>query len=259
MTISNNLILPSDTRCNLKELKGKIENYHLFLNKCVKFSKFDGEYEVKKELPEVKEGALSLPLQFVKKQKYVLESYRSRGYEVDVYEFRPYERVIVGLGQESIREVSMTLHWIYGIPYIPGQAVKGVVSNWIEMNGGTDENYEKVFGTTSSKGQVMFLDSYPADDSFCIKNDIMNPHYTDYYSKGREPADWCDPNLVLFLTVEKAVFHIPLVYLTREAKSLKISGKTLEEWMVEAFEYGGIGAKTSLGYGVGDIRLIGGR
>lgn len=35
-------------------------------------------------------------------------------------------RFIVGLGAENVHEASMTLHHIYGIPYIPGSALKGI-------------------------------------------------------------------------------------------------------------------------------------
>lgn len=35
-------------------------------------------------------------------------------------------RMVVGLGNESVHETSMTLHQVYGIPYIPGSALKGI-------------------------------------------------------------------------------------------------------------------------------------
>jgi len=38
-------------------------------------------------------------------------------------------RMVVGLGAENVHETSMTLHHIYGIPYIPGSAVKGIARN----------------------------------------------------------------------------------------------------------------------------------
>ncbi len=36
---------------------------------------------------------------------------------------------MVGLGAENVHETSMTLHHIYGIPYIPGSALKGIARN----------------------------------------------------------------------------------------------------------------------------------
>jgi CRISPR-associated protein Cmr6 len=40
-------------------------------------------------------------------------------------------RLIQGLGIESVYETSITLHHIYGIPYIPASTIKGVVRSWI--------------------------------------------------------------------------------------------------------------------------------
>lgn len=40
-------------------------------------------------------------------------------------------RMALGLGNESVYETSITLHHIYGIPYIPASAIKGVVRSWI--------------------------------------------------------------------------------------------------------------------------------
>lgn len=257
MIQTQKLKLPSDTRSFLEKFNitnNDMENFNLLLNKYIEF-----DDNMTKNLPEVDGSKFNICIQFAKKQKYLLERYRFQGYEVVTYEFRPYGRIIVGLGQESVREVSMTLHWIYGIPYIPGQAIKGVVSNWIISEGGKrDENFKSVFGDEDNKGKVIFLDSYPVNSGFGVKRDIMNPHYTDYYTKGQFPTDWQNPNPIFFLTLERVVFNIYLIYLEKDIRNSKIAGKTLEEWMAEAFKYGGIGAKTSLGYGKGQLTLVGG-
>ena len=44
---------------------------------------------------------------------------------------KPDWRMVIGLGNESVYETSMILHHIYGIPYIPGSAIKGVVRSYI--------------------------------------------------------------------------------------------------------------------------------
>lgn len=46
-------------------------------------------------------------------------------------ELSPDYRLIVGLGNPSIYETSITLHHIYGFPYIPASAIKGVLRNYI--------------------------------------------------------------------------------------------------------------------------------
>jgi len=39
-------------------------------------------------------------------------------------------RLVVGLGAASVYETSMTLHHIYGIPYLPGSAIKGITRSY---------------------------------------------------------------------------------------------------------------------------------
>jgi CRISPR-associated protein Cmr6 len=39
-------------------------------------------------------------------------------------------RIVIGLGGAHVLETSMTLHHIYGIPYIPGSAVKGIMRHY---------------------------------------------------------------------------------------------------------------------------------
>lgn len=39
-------------------------------------------------------------------------------------------RLVVGLGDESVYETSIRLHRNYGVPYIPGSALKGVAKHW---------------------------------------------------------------------------------------------------------------------------------
>src|SRR5438034_11037837 len=39
-------------------------------------------------------------------------------------------RMIVGLGDESVLETSIILHRTYGVPYIPGSALKGLAASY---------------------------------------------------------------------------------------------------------------------------------
>jgi len=40
-------------------------------------------------------------------------------------------KMILGLGGESVYETSMTLHHVYGIPYLPSPSIKGVLRSWV--------------------------------------------------------------------------------------------------------------------------------
>ncbi len=255
-----------------------VDNFHLQLNKGIKVDKEKNEdkkekgdkkesekenkkekYKLKIDINEFKDIAKNDKFKncydFTKKQNYLIEKFASQGYEISKYRFVPFNKIIVGLGQESVREVSMTLHWIYGIPYIPGQAIKGTLSNWIKKEGPYDEeeNFKSIFGTENNKGNVIFMDSYPEDWNFKLSLDIMNPHYPEYYTGNIAPADWQNPNPIFFLTLQNVKFRINLIYLEKDVKNLKIGERTLEEWLKEALQYGGVGAKTALGYGKGKL------
>ena len=131
-------------------------------------------------------------------------------------------RLIVGLGNESVYDTSMTLHHVYGIPYIPASAVKGVVRSWIiiekfdqiEEKAIQDRGFCDVFGCPKKikdtpsyygeerQGKVWFFDAFPLSEPR-IEVDIMNPHYGDYYNlvDPEPPADYLKPNPITFLTV----------------------------------------------------------
>ena len=51
------------------------------------------------------------------------------GYDVKKFSATVSWRIVVGLGTESVHETSITLHHIYGIPYILGSALKGIARN----------------------------------------------------------------------------------------------------------------------------------
>ena len=176
-------------------------------------------------------------------------------------------RLIVGIGGEHVQETNMTLHHIYGIPYIPGSAVKGVLRHWwlqvlredqnflqqnpsfINSNGELDESvalkdpiFLSIFGSQEQRGKVQFLDAYPTEArDFAI--DIMNPHYPHYYSGSEPPTDHQNPRPISFLTVEETCFRF--AFLAKTKKPLN----QLKKRFKEALELKGIGAKTSVGYG----------
>lgn len=145
-------------------------------------------------------------------------------------------RMALGLGNESVYETSITLHHIYGIPYIPASAIKGVVRSWIITNCFADENNQDnplkdgekralqnklfcdIFGSPAEsarkehQGKIIFFDAFPTDlKNESIKVDIMNPHYGPYYSDSTgatPPADYHNPVPIPFLTVENTSFQL---------------------------------------------------
>ncbi len=169
--------------------------------------------------------------------------------------------MVIGLGNESVYETSMTLHHIYGIPYIPGQAIKGVVRNYIiterfnqsEEEALGEEWFCMMFGSSDHKGKVICFDALPLETPK-IEPDVMNVHYPDYYGDNKPPADYQNPKPIYFLTVKDTKFEF--IIGIKEEDNVEIdefSGKSIieiaEEYLTKALGVHGIGAKTAVGYG----------
>jgi CRISPR-associated protein Cmr6 len=191
-------------------------------------------------------------------------------------------RLIIGLGASHPQETSMTLHHIYGIPYIPGSAIKGVTRHWAvlkfadnnrkdneefedaikriaeALERGNDLNIEvekitfkdliEIFGTQEKQGKVIFFDAYPVGE-IKLKIDIMNPHYPKYYSEGHPPTDWQNPVPIKFLTIERTKFEFYLASKSKDDRDKNLLNKA-KKLLSEALKTHGIGAKTALGYGI---------
>ncbi|GAB4343884.1 MAG: hypothetical protein OHK0038_24010 [Flammeovirgaceae bacterium] len=200
-------------------------------------------------------------------------------------QLKPDWRLAVGLGSGSVFETSICLHHVYGFPYIPASAIKGITHHCALENAKTSEdlaNIKKIFGTHYSEedfkknpvnpeilsdkteqGSVIFFDAYPTrSPQGCIKADIMNPHYPNYYGydvnhpKFQPPADYQSPVPIIFLTVENLAFQF-MVGLHRgvENENIKLGDKSgdmlsvVSGFLREALQERGIGAKTAVGYG----------
>lgn len=156
-------------------------------------------------------------------------------------------RIAIDLGAESVLETSVCLHYIYGLPYIPGSALKGLATHYAHNQLGEkwdegSEAYKIMFGDTTSAGYVTFFDALYIPKGKGLWPDIITVHHPEYYKgKNIPPADWDSPTPIPFLSATGD-------YL------IALSGP--DEWVETAFEILslalkklGVGAKTSSGYG----------
>ncbi|MFZ1238846.1 MAG: type III-B CRISPR module RAMP protein Cmr6 [Anaerolineae bacterium] len=166
-------------------------------------------------------------------------------------------RLAVGLGGEAVLETAITLHRTYGVPYIPGSALKGLASSYADkrLEGETwrkkdGKAHHILFGNTKTAGYVTFFDALYVPGSGAKNGgrsqalwpDVITVHHPDYYGgKNSAPADWDSPT--------------PVPFLTATGKYLIAIGGP-PAWVEKAFEIlanalaeEGIGAKTSSGYG----------
>jgi len=169
---------------------------------------------------------------FSKNHKTYLEGFNK---VIDNETIATSSRLVCGLGSANVLETAITLHHLYGIPYIPGSSFKGVCREvvfhrLVENKNITEDKlddfqnkfygelypddediltYQLLFGAQNFKGLLLFLDAYPENNQQQIFDlDIMNPHYSKYYgdkSGNVVPGDWENPVPIFFLTVRKGV------------------------------------------------------
>lgn len=166
-------------------------------------------------------------------------------------------RMAVGLGAESVLETAITLHRTYGVPFIPGSALKGLAaaaahkhlanSDWKKTgeDGKPGPAHQILFGDQESSGYVTFHDALwiPEGEELPLDLDVMTVHHPEYY-RGDDvpPADWDSPNPVAFITARGR-------YLLAVTGPDKEWTKAAMDILTEALQNDGIGAKTAAGYG----------
>lgn len=278
---------PNDLRDALKENTFRIDNFALKLNKFPRWEqddkdvfkfRFFGKYgkkqdEVKYEIREFygidNSGFNALANRHLSNAENIFGKTNLENGTLKSQNFKPDWRVVVGLGTDSVYETGITLHHIYGFPYIPASAIKGITNHFAldmlkvenqEANDKlgkhkvTDEGMLTIFGSTQQKGKITFFDAMPLTAPK-LKPDIMNVHYPNYYGGNEPPTDIQNPNPILFLTVEETKFQFILGWQKekdddkKDNKSNKTLLETAFEWLTNALQNKGIGAKTAVGYG----------
>jgi CRISPR-associated protein Cmr6 len=124
-------------------------------------------------------------------------------------------RVLIGHGNPAPSEVGITLHQVYGVPMLPGSALKGLLNHYLAAWGGdADERWRGVeydeqtgrpktapgvwhgaiFGipelpcddtelAIGQRGGLVFEDAWliPDDRQAPLCTDVLTPHQVDYY------------------------------------------------------------------------------
>lgn len=182
-----------------------------------------------------------------------------------------------GLGNEHPLENGFAFLNPYGLPYLPGSGVKGVLrqaaseligGEWGNPQGWDQATIDALFGKEDSnapqRGALSFWDVVPQIQGERLSVDIMTPHQSHYYQwkkdrAGNEievsPHDSGQPVPISFLTLPPGTaFHFyvtcDLPFLGRLNEPLINSWKTLLAAAFQhAFDWLGFGAKTAVGYG----------
>ncbi len=175
-----------------------------------------------------------------------------------------------GLGNEHPSENGFAFLNPYGLPYLPGSGVKGVLRQAAcELASGewgtsawTEAHIIALFGQDnpaeeSRRGALTFWDVIPQLKGG-LAVDVMTPHQKHYYQEGKSPHESGQPIPIYFLTVPPESgfsFYIQcdLALLEKSAPSLLQDAHWKKELLPAAFQHAfqwlGFGAKTSVGYG----------
>jgi len=216
--------------------------------------------------------------------KEIAESHGKNALTKDCLEFKP-AKLIVGIGGGTPYGslLLMSFHHLYGLPYLPATAIKGMLRGYWEQEilineeaAEKDKVIKQLFGGEEKSGDLIFFDIFPQE--FEIDFDVMAPHYGDYYGKDQPPTDDKAPVPIIFPYVKDATFNLYVAYQRDEfiekcykddndsedskcwQKILKKLCKSEKEFtlqdivtatLTDALQLYGIGAKTALGYGLG--------
>lgn len=193
-------------------------------------------------------------------------------------------RLAINLSSSLIQNAGASLDKLFGMPFIPGSAIKGSARHaaLAELKAATGEDrrtlfgaFRTVFGTADNdfqskkqhshgdlasfrdlvpkgeeniRGAFSFLPAYPINDARLVV-DLTNVHYPRYYEEGNvENLAEESPQPNAFPVVEVgAQFAFCLV-----ANKAEIAPATFERakhWLEQALTVFGLGAKTAAGYG----------
>lgn len=228
---------------------------------------------------EAKAEALKSTLPFPASARALLEAYRqrqallaqSRGERLLDRPAIAVSPFTIGTGIEHPLENGFSFLKPYGLPYLPGSGVKGVLrraaeelsqmSNAEERGGWDQEAVDTLFGrevlkedigAERNRGALIFWDVLPAPPGDSLEMEIINPHFGDYYRGHQPPHDAGKPIPNFFLSLPAGTrYHF---YVEWRPPAQAAAG--CEQWrdlMTKAFEHAfdwlGFGAKTSVGYG----------
>lgn len=164
-----------------------------------------------------------------------------------------------GLGLEHPIENGFAFLSPYGLPYLAGSGVKGVLRRAAE-----ELNAEAVlalFGPDTEDirkpedarcGALTCWDVFPHPPENELAVEIMTPHYGDYYQGNSSPHDAGKPNPIPFLAVPagSAFRFVVTCEPSLLPGNMRDNWKlTLEAIIKHAFDWLGFGAKTAVGYG----------
>lgn len=179
----------------------------------------------------------------------------------------------------TVTEGSLLLHHTYGVPYLPGSALKGVLRSRLDRFAavpGLRDLTSELLGDLQRTGpetgnpegdapglaslvdfyDALWIPEAPAEAEerwSPLALDIVNPHHSEYYTGGgngrRPPSDMDEPKPVHRLSLAPKTRFLIVAEAPDAPKLAPWLSWLLDEVLVTALVEDGIGAWTSAGYG----------
>lgn len=195
--------------------------------------------------------------------------------------FRSDGRLIVGLGSENVLETGIRLHHTYGLPILPGSALKGLAAHYCREVWGQaaaegskrfarpteaeneayqtflqgkgekpgDNYFRLLFGSTDDSGCLIFHDAWLTHDSLNpLVMDVMTPHHPKWLDGSKAPTDFDSPVPVPFVSVA-GKFRIAVSWHGPGSEKAGVWTELAFDLLAEALREWGVGGKTGSGYG----------
>lgn len=186
-----------------------------------------------------------------------------------IWEAALVDRLILGLGDETVLETGLRFEHTFGMPVIPGSSLKGACRAYVHdcvtkrlsvtepaWHPETGEAFRAVFGDTEESGLVRFHDAWwvPAEPGLAAVaasgaekpwvRDVMTVHHPDYYQKESPalPSDADLPTPIPFLAV-RGIFLFAVTTPSPEWT------ETVRQLLTDMLATHGVGGKKTSGYG----------
>jgi len=158
-------------------------------------------------------------------------------------------RLAIHLRSPYTSPLELGISWdpYWNLPYIPATSLKGAI-----RSSASRTNCLKDLGTLEEASSVVVLDAYPIlcpRDRYLVTVDIINPHYREVEGEVSEVES--SPTPLAMLTVASGTAFRIAILATKRKRPACVE-EALSRLVSEALRRG-IGAKTSLGYGMFNV------
>ena len=221
------------------------------------------------DIPRIEKSRNSnirFPMQFCEKRISMVRDYlysaSGKGFKAFEVKARQQSPLVVG-GLQTFDEFGIALDRNTGLPMIPASSIRGSVRLaytliLADRNGGTvsQDEVDRIFGNTEHEGCVVFFDcfsaAYSAEKIFCKQ--IATPHNpgNSYLLNGKNwPIETENPVPISYLAVKSD--NPWSTFFSVQSSGDEIDAQAVEDVKTAfkmAFEELGLGAHTSIGYGL---------